>query len=257
MKKILPFLWLWLLLPAFAFAQDSTQWPAGKAIGFKLSGTHSILRDDVIFPVNYYGYGGTLGGFYQRTSAKTYQELALDLHFSSMKDFLGFEAIYTYPDLRYAYTWRFTSDSNKSVRAFAGPMVEAQYNMYYFLQTDDSHLQWLTQYNIGAKGVFDIAVTPRKSARIYIDIPLLRLCSRPPREVYYSNFNPAFGKIMNMIHKDAQFNLGAGGFRLGAFYPLRETAKSVMHAGYEHFIINYNHTSIMSNALTIRYGFKK
>lgn len=269
MKYLRLLLGLVLFFPLLAAAQDSADvafdslpvpnksYKPEKFYGIKLGAAHTVLQDRIHMPLNYNGAGATMGGFYERTKRKKKQVFAFDMHFSSLKDRLGFEAIYAYPRLQYAYTWQFTSDSNARFKAFAGPLAEAQYNFYYFLQTDDSHLRWLTQYHFGAYISADIDVFKSRKLHVSAGIPLVRFYSRMPEPITNSNFNPAFSKIVNMIHSDMQDMIGAGGFRFNASVPLIQSEKNTMAVGYEYFVVNFDYAFIQTNSITLKLARRK
>ena len=102
---------------------------------------------------------------------------------------------YSNPQLRYSLTMPITYSMS------VGGYLSVDYQVMEFENWDDSHVYWLTSYQIGP--VLKIDNIPFKGLFANISFPVLALVSRSRNEITNKVDSGEFSDIFNLIHSNA------------------------------------------------------
>jgi hypothetical protein len=107
------------------------------------------------------------------------------------------------PQFRYGYVHKATS-FGPGLGLYLGGALNGGTNFQFFENWDDSHIYWLTAYDLSLTGA--IRDIPIRSSRldVWFDFPVMGVFSRSPNQITEKMFNPS--KIHRIIHERMTFS---------------------------------------------------
>ncbi len=159
------------------------------------------VKEKVLNNIRHRGFFPTLGLSYEKNKDDSKQKLELNLIFNILKSRYDPErASYVInPSINYSYA-RKVKNINQNMDLFLGGMARFNSHSVFFENWDDSHIYWLTSYDLGMDFIVIYQKSANSSFSFEINSPLVALISRPPERFLYKGVNPKFSWIVSEFH---------------------------------------------------------
>ena len=159
------------------------------------------VKEKVLNNIRHQGLFPSLGFSYEKIREVSQQKFELNLNFNLLKSRYDPEAasIVINPSISYRYA-RMVKNITPDIHLFLGGI--AGFNSYsaYHLNWDDSHIYWLTAYDLGVDCIFIYQRPNKHSFMLEINMPVVALVSRPPERFLYKVLNPKFSWLISEFH---------------------------------------------------------
>ncbi len=129
------------------------------------------------------------------------QKVELNLNFNLLKSRYDPESasIVINPSINYRYT-RKVKNIKQDFSLFLGGITGFNSHSTYYTNWDDSHIYWLTSYDLGMDCIFIYQKSDKSSFLLEINTPFVALVSRPPERFLYKVLNPKFSWLIAEFH---------------------------------------------------------
>lgn len=159
------------------------------------------LRDDVLAPLRWTGWGGELALAYERIWESGLLRVSGALPVAIVENRYGYEGAAVSPELGVQYTHAVARLPGASRLALGGRLRGRMLAQFYY-DWDEEHLYWLTTYDISPMARFEKAFGERHAISAEAGIPLFALVSRPPVIRYYKiDSFPHAGPLIAKVHE--------------------------------------------------------
>lgn len=229
-------------------------------IGVGLGGLHYQVKDNIIAPLRWDSFGAALELSYTVVKNTVRHKIVVRFPFASPSNRYNHEAMAGAFNIGYQYLYRI----NRNIfggQLQLGGLLDGSTNLQFYSDWDDSHIYWLTAYELGPAVMWNRSVERSHLFSLNFNLPLLALISRPPEHRYYDQgktnkisywfTKPHEDMKLTSIHQYLSL-------RLGGDYMYRVSRRFMMGVS---FLISYKTTSqpkrisIVTNTLLIRLLF--
>ncbi|MFC2121159.1 hypothetical protein ACFLTI_06160 [Bacteroidota bacterium] len=228
-------------------------------IGFGLALVNPQMRDAIVSPLKWDGFGGGLDFTYARIGLKGIHEIAMRNSFGPISNRYGHEGLNAEVSLAYAYMKRING-TELGGKLQLGSMIDWSYNFQLYESWDDSHLYWINAYELGPVVRWSNILGNNHQIALNFNLPLLALVSRPPKNKYIDQdrlpktllSQPHENMKLTSIHQYISF-------RLRAEYTVQLSRKTSFGISY---LLNYKSFSkperivMLTNTLQVCLKFK-
>lgn len=227
-------------------------------IGLGLGGLHYQIRDDIIAPLRWDGFGFVGDFSYSIIGDKGIHDIELRVPFVLPSNRYEHKGKAGEINLGYGYIHRI-ADSDSYGQIHLGGLINWSNNLQWYDSWDDSHLYWLNAYELGPVAQWSNTIGGNHQLSASINFSLLALVSRPPEHRYYdqeklSEFftKPHENMKLTSLHEYISI-------RLHGQYVYPVSNKISMGVSY---LLNYmtfpepEHISIFSNSFQVNLLFK-
>jgi hypothetical protein len=166
---------------------------------------HMQANDATAARIRWSGIMAGLAIALESNDATSRQRMALNASFGSLSNRFDLSSAAGDIALSYSYARQAATTDNGRWRFYAEASVEARSGVQYYYVLDESHLYWLTSYELGVGGIAACRVGGSGKITGHLSIPLMAFISRPPEYRYYNNDVPEAGRIISLVNEDARF----------------------------------------------------
>jgi hypothetical protein len=153
-------------------------------IGIVLGGLNYQVRDDIIAPLRWDGFGFVGGLSYSLISDKGRHNIDLRVLYSSPSNRYDHKSKIGEINLGYGYMHRVgVNESHRQLQI--GGQIDWNYNAQYYENWDDSHIYWLNVYELGPAARWSNTIKDNHQLALTFNFSLIALVSRPPKYRYY------------------------------------------------------------------------
>ena len=167
--------------------------------GIDLGGVHYQVRDNIIAPVRWQGFGFNLDFSYSIITKKGLHNIELGIPVAFPNNRYDHSSIVTEINLGYSYLGKIAS-SERLGQVYIGGMIDWSFNFQYYLNWDDSHMYWLNTYALHPAARWDKTYRDNHKLSMNISFPILALVSRPP-EYRYIDQDRLPKAVLSIAHK--------------------------------------------------------
>ena len=152
--------------------------------GISLGGIHYQVRDDIIAPLRWDGFG-IIGSFsYTIISDKGRHNIDLRVPYASVSNRYEHKGKALEGNLGYCYM-RLIARNRSYGQIHLGGLIDWNYNLQFYDIWDDSHAYWLNVYELGPSIRWSKDIDDKHLLAVNFNFSLLALASRPPKYRYY------------------------------------------------------------------------
>ena len=170
-------------------------------IGIVLGGGSNQVRDDIIAPLRWDGFGFVGGLSYLLIGDEGRHNIDFRVLYSSPSN--RYDHIGTIGEIQVSYGYMCRIAGNESQgEIHLGGLIHWDYNLQYYDNWDDSHIYWLNAYELGPVVTWSKTTNDNKQIALELSFPLIALVSRPPKYRYYDQ-----GKLPREILSEPQENM--------------------------------------------------
>lgn len=168
-----------LMLPRASYAGEYPH-----VLGIGLGPVHDQVRDDVLTPLRWDGFGPRLDFTYERGRGTSRHTFELGFPVGILRN--RYDARGYMLELKAGYGYRRTlAVELAGGRVRAGGRFAWSFNEQFYEDWDDAHAYWLNVYGLGPWATVTRWFGARHRLELGIDFPLVALTSRPPRHHFY------------------------------------------------------------------------
>jgi hypothetical protein len=202
--RITTFSFIVLMSYIIKVAQPQGAFDTGsKDFGFTFGLNEYQVKENVLNNIRHRGMMPMLGFSYEKSKPYSKQKAELFLIVNTLKSRYDPDrsSILINPAITYRFARKVRDLGNHS-RLYLGGIGGLNSHSAFYDNWDDSHIYWLTSYNLG----IDAMLTYQRSAKGYfyieLHIPVIALISRPPDRFLYKVINPEFSWIISEYHRN-------------------------------------------------------
>jgi hypothetical protein len=140
----------------------------------------------------------------ERNDNASRQRVALNGSFGGLSNRFDLSSAAGDLSISYNYARSVATAGNGAWRFYAGGDIEAKSGVQYYYVLDESHLYWLTSYELGADGIASYRLGRSGELAAHLSIPLIAFISRPPEYRDYNNDIPEAGRILTLINGESR-----------------------------------------------------
>jgi hypothetical protein len=193
---------------------------SGNRFGLALGVPYLQLRDQIVSPLRWSGFGGGCGFTYERLGAVSRHRTELKVSLGMIANryrHLGGTA-----DFRLGYDYvRRVATARVFGTTFVGGSLQWESALQFYVQWDEEHLYWATAYGLGPVVQHEIRLAPQRRLAFRVAFPLVSLVARPPGHRYY--------KIDDLMNIGFYFSRPNEDLRLATVDEYRSLAASVLY----------------------------
>jgi hypothetical protein len=145
---------------------------------------HGQIRDDVLAPMRWSGFGGTIGFSYAYQQGNSRYEAEYLLRVVLPENRYGHKAVMWGSSLGLGYLHRLPTISPCGAFLIGGHLRWRLDEQYYY-SWDESHIYWVNAYELGPTLRWHTKVPSRHRLALRLGIPVAALVSRPPVHRHY------------------------------------------------------------------------
>ncbi|UCE05453.1 MAG: hypothetical protein JSW07_17850 [bacterium] len=196
---------------AIMFLNSGIVFSQGKIVsndfGFYIGVNEYQVKEKVLNNIRHRGFFPTLGFSYEKNNDDSKQKLEFNLVFNILKSRYDPEraSFVINPSIKYRYA-RKVKNINQNISLFLGGISRFNSHSALFTNWDDSHIYWLTSYDLGMDFMLIYQKSVDNSFSFEINSPLVALVSRPPERFLYKVLNPKFSWIVAEFHDNLKLN---------------------------------------------------
>jgi len=153
-------------------------------IGVVLGGGNYQVRDDIIAPLRWDGFGFVGGLSYSLIGDEERHNIDLRILYSSPSNRYNHKSSAGEINLGYSYMHTIVGDESHG-QLHLGGLIDWNYNVQYYENWDDSHIYWLNVYEIGPAARWSKIINDNQQLALRFNFSLIALVSRPPKYRYY------------------------------------------------------------------------
>lgn len=192
---------IFLITPVFGQLDNSVLKPIHQ-LGIALGGINYQVKDDIVAPLRWDGFG-FIGGFsYTITGDEGLHNVEFQVPYAPLTNRYEYTGFAIGINLFYRYLQKI-SKTNSDSRLYIGGMVDWNNNLLLPETWDDSHLYWLNVYEIGPSVKWNKRIQNKHQFSINFDFPLLAFVSRPPKHRYYDQEKAS--ELLTKTHESMVF----------------------------------------------------
>lgn len=174
-----------LVLPATIMARSNHLFSEPKhQIGLGLGGLHYQVKDEIIAPLRWDSFGAVLELSYTIVKNAVRHKMVFRFPFSSPSNRYNHEAMAGALNAGYQYLHRIHRNIFGG-QLHLGGLLDGSMNLQFYSDWDDSHIYWLTAYELGPAVMWNRSVGRSHLFALNFNLPLLAFISRPPEHRYY------------------------------------------------------------------------
>ncbi len=190
-----------LMTTTVAGQSDSLSSKPIHQIGIFLGGGSYQVRDDIIAPLRWDGFGYVGGLSYLLNSDEGRHKIDLQILYSSPSN--RYDHIGAVGEIHVSYSYLHRIAGNESQgEIHLGGLIHWDYNLQFYENWDDSHIYWLNTYELGPVVRWSNTINDNKQIALELNFPLIALVSRPPKYRYYDQ-----GKLPREILSEPHENM--------------------------------------------------
>lgn len=191
---------------ASSFTTDTDNKPAENELKVSLVPVYEQLTEKLLFGQRHAGFGagGALGMVFHQHEHR--HEISFWGHYGQVTNPDGLPALNVKTGFLYSYARQvFTSQDNR-LTWHIGPQVAVKYSVQHFMFIDESHVYWLTRYDVAMNNWLMYSVNNRVSLHGMVSLPVAGIMSRPSYRRNYNNDLPEVDYIIDEIHQNREFS---------------------------------------------------
>ncbi|MFX0067358.1 MAG: hypothetical protein ACFFC7_34995 [Candidatus Hermodarchaeota archaeon] len=174
-----------LLQTAVTIAQsDDPFWGPKHQIGVGLGVLHYQIKDKIVAPLRWDGFGAVPELSYTLKGGVGLHKFTLRFPYASPRNRYNHESMIGELNFEYEYLYKKLGDVVGG-QFHLGGNLNWSMNLQFYSSWDDSHIYWLTTYELGPVAIWNRAIRQSHYLSVKFNIPLLILFSRPPEHRYY------------------------------------------------------------------------
>ena len=230
-----------------------------KEFSINLGGVFYQLRENIIAPLRWEGFGFNLDLSYSIIAKKGLHNIELGIPVAFPNNRYDHSSIVTEINLSYGYLYKIASNESFG-KLYLGGMIDWSFNFQYYLNWDDSHIYWLNAYELRPAFRWSNVLGDKHQFAANFNFPLLALVSRPS-EYRYIDQERLPRKVFSMPHEEMKFTSIHKYLSFGLLceYMYQINEKFALGASY---LLNYKSFSepqpitIFSNSLRLKLLFR-
>ncbi len=153
-------------------------------IGVSLGGLHYQVKDNIIAPLRWDGFGAVLDLSYTIVKDVGRHKIMVRIPYASPTNRYNHQALAGAVTIGYQYLHRIHRNILGG-QLHLGGSLDGSMNLQFYWDWDDSHIYWLTAYELGPTVMWNRSVGRSHLFALNFNLPLLALVSRPPEYRYY------------------------------------------------------------------------
>jgi len=224
-------------------------------IGIYLGGAHYQVRDDIVAPLRWDGFGPVATLSYAYVNDKVRHDIELRTTFAFPSNRYDHSAMAMELNLGLRYLRRITGSESQG-QLHLGGLLDWSFNFQFYDSWDDSHGYWLNAYELGPAVRWSQALGSKHRLAVSFNFPLLALVARPPEHRYYDQERLP-KEILSKPHENMELTSVHEyiSFGLRGCYTCKVSRKVTLGVSY---LLNYKtfsqpkRISILCNTMSLR-----